>query len=332
MSLLRRLLLGYHCKRWASGQGDKATSTLFLQLQLSTVCLACCVVGTGMLCFHWWCSKECPPRKHGFHCFLAKARNANTYFWGPFPSATQDFLSEDSLLLSSLPFLCLWTLTISLPEKVFLSHYFLVLKVSWLLSRTVPAPCKHGWLFTLYGCHAAIYLLVCHGPPLWSSLAILLVFIHLMSKDLKLSCEAATLGNKSQPNTQPAFLGSVLLRRSGWRYGFTCMGTCLQERKKTRGFTALRTLHGLCSFWVLGPEEKTSLSSNKYSSQASPYLGIREMFLPSECLGLFSQSSWGRKRAGKSHKMEAPAYSHMLWPPRICLKCLHPFSVDMPAT
>lgn len=104
-----------------------------------------------------------PTKKAWFSFLFSRSKKCKHLFSGsnPIDNSDNNFWA--------LPFLCFWTWTTSLHEKVFLSHYFLVLRVRWLLSTTVPAPCKHGWLSALYDCRAAVCLLVSHGLPLWSS-------------------------------------------------------------------------------------------------------------------------------------------------------------------
>lgn len=94
-----------------------------------------------------------------FSFIFSKSKKMQTIFSGRNSIHSSDFLSDSNLLLSSLPCLCSWTLSVLFHEKVFLNHCFLVLRVSWLLLEKLPAPCKHSWLSTLHGFHAAVSLL-----------------------------------------------------------------------------------------------------------------------------------------------------------------------------
>lgn len=159
MPLLCRLLLGDHAKRWASGQVVRSYLSTFSATVVELSYLARCAVGTGVFCFHWSCSREILRKKHGFHLFLAKARKCRQYFQGGIPSTAQIFPQTITYFWALYHVCVVLEQCVLFHEKVFLNHCFLVLRVSWLLLEKLPAPCKHSWLSTLRGFHAAVSLL-----------------------------------------------------------------------------------------------------------------------------------------------------------------------------
>lgn len=139
MSLLCRLLLGDHAKRWASGQVVRSYLSTFSVTVVDPSYLARCAVGTGVFCFHWSCNRDLE-EETWFSFIFSKSKKMQTIFSGWNSIHSSDFLSDDNLLLSSLPCLCSWTLSVLFHENLFLNHCFLVLRVSWLLLEQCLLP------------------------------------------------------------------------------------------------------------------------------------------------------------------------------------------------